>query len=305
MKVSPTILQKKKKGYCLLWIERSLLKVWRQREGIGRQRVGSGLHRGNEGNCVSGARGAGLKCVWSGQADESRGALWGERKKVLNKERQDYSYGALAVSLFMPLKDFPCHLFFAFLLFSTVFTRNPTFWLQWKHQHHGAALPRNGHHHTSSSRSKPLVRWQSPAELVDYRGEISSPIFLFQMRPERYSAVYEEDGRYLDVGGILKHRVLTTRIISVLTLKPPDLLLPCFSVRCLQFLSCTCTQSFYFRLLIPHINQMCRFLQLLTIFKVRSWRLRLRKLRAVISVTRGGFLLNASHGVCINCLLIL
>ncbi|XP_039988159.1 G1/S-specific cyclin-D2a [Xiphias gladius] len=33
----------------------------------------------------------------------------GREEKVLNKERQDYSSGAPAVSLFMPLIDFPCH----------------------------------------------------------------------------------------------------------------------------------------------------------------------------------------------------
>lgn len=93
--------------------------------------------------------------------------------------------------------------------------RNPTFSLKWKHQHHGAALPRNGHHHKSSPRSEPPVRWQSPAELVDHRGEVSTPIFLFQRRPERYPAVYEEDGRDLDVGGIYRN---TSLIISVVRL---------------------------------------------------------------------------------------
>ncbi len=129
----------------------------------------------------------------------------GREEKVLSKERQDYSDGAPAVSLFMPLKDFPCHPFLQFYSATPLLRlreRNPTFLLKWKHQHHGAALPRNGHHHTSSSRSEPPVRWQSPAELVDYRGEVSTPIFLFQRRPERYSAVYEEDGRDLDAGGI-------------------------------------------------------------------------------------------------------
>lgn len=55
----------------------------------------------------------------------------GERGKVPNKERQDYSYGAPAVSLFMPLKDFPCHPFSHFYSatpFLRLGERSPTFW---------------------------------------------------------------------------------------------------------------------------------------------------------------------------------
>lgn len=48
--------------------------------GRGLQHVASGLHRGN-GSELRQWRRAGLTCAWSGQADESRGALWGERKK--------------------------------------------------------------------------------------------------------------------------------------------------------------------------------------------------------------------------------
>lgn len=36
-------------------------------------------------------------------------------------------------------------------------------------RHHGAAVPRNGHEHTRSPRPKPLVWWQSAAQLVDHR----------------------------------------------------------------------------------------------------------------------------------------
>lgn len=58
--------------------------------------------------------------------------------------------------------------------------RSPTFLLpSWKHQHHGAALPWNGHHHTSSPRSEPFGRWQSAAELADHRGEVFTSAFLF------------------------------------------------------------------------------------------------------------------------------
>ena len=167
--------------------------------------------------------------------------------------------------------------------------RNPTFSLKWKHQHHGAALPRNGHHHKSSSRSEPPVRWQSPAELVDHRGEVSTPIFLFQRRPERYPAVYEEDGRDLDVGGIPKRKSYYFRGS---TLKPLDL----FSIAALASAVCnfwtvdhTCCSRF--RLLIPRINQMCRFPRFIPIFKVRLANDdAYEKLRAVISATPENFL---------------
>lgn len=70
--------------YWLFWSHRRLLQVVQharlKERGKGVQRVASGPYRCNEVNCVSGARRAGLKCAWSGQADESRGALWGERK---------------------------------------------------------------------------------------------------------------------------------------------------------------------------------------------------------------------------------
>lgn len=70
--------------YRLFWNDISSLQVVlhdrRRERGTGVQRVASGLYRGNEVNCVSGAYRAGLKCAWSGKADESRGALWGERK---------------------------------------------------------------------------------------------------------------------------------------------------------------------------------------------------------------------------------
>lgn len=120
---------------------------------------------------------AGLNCV--GQADESRGALWGERKSsqegeagLLAEPLQSHFYVSERLSL-PPL--------FAFWLCNIAFVfqreKSDCFWS--KHQHHGAALPRNGHHYTSSSRSESPGRWQSPAELVDYRGEISTAIFLF------------------------------------------------------------------------------------------------------------------------------
>lgn len=138
--------------------------------------------------------------------------------------------------------------------------RDPTFLLKWKHQHHGAALPRNGHHHTSSSRSEPPARWQSPAELVDHRGEVSTPVFLFQRRPERYSAVYEEDGRYLDVGGISKHRVLTSLIISVLDFKASWFVsLPPYWAL-LAIYEQQISLGSHFRLIIPLVTQIWRFL---------------------------------------------
>lgn len=206
-------------------IKTSLLKVVSharvEERGTGVQHVASGLYRGNEVNCVSGACRAGLKCAWSGQADESRGALWGERKKFSTRRGRTTLTEPLQSHFLCLEKTFPAILvhFCPATPLLRFRERNPTFLLKWKHQHHGAALPRNGHHHTSSSRSEPPVRWQSPAELVDHRGEVSTPIFLFQRRPERYSAVYEEDGRDLDVGGIPKHRVLTSLIISVLDFK--------------------------------------------------------------------------------------
>lgn len=87
--------------------------------GTGVQHVASGLYRGNEVNCVSGACRAGLKCAWP--------SGWKQRRTVGREEKFPTRRGRTTLTeplqshFFMPLKDFPCHPF-AFLLRNTVFT---------------------------------------------------------------------------------------------------------------------------------------------------------------------------------------
>lgn len=106
--------------------------------GTAVQHVASGLYRGNEVNCVSGACKAGLKCAWSGQADESRGALRGERKKFSTRRGRTTLTEPLQSHFSVPRTDFPCYPFFLSVCVCVPFShpapllwhfreRNPTF----------------------------------------------------------------------------------------------------------------------------------------------------------------------------------
>lgn len=179
---------------CLLW--------HRGRKGTGVQHVASALYRGSEVNCVSGAcsawNAADLRRmkVEAHRGERGKSSRQGEAGLLLRSPCSLFFYASARLSL-------PSFCFFALLRCCRASEGEILLLcdLREKPEHHGAALPRNGNQHTSSSRSEPPVRWQSPTELVDDRREVFTPVFLFQRRPERHSAVHEENGRHLDVGG--------------------------------------------------------------------------------------------------------
>lgn len=70
-----------------------------------------------------------LKCAWSGQADESRGALWGERKKFSTRRGRTTLTEPLQSRFLCLEKTFPSILwhFCSATLLSCFRQRNPTF----------------------------------------------------------------------------------------------------------------------------------------------------------------------------------